>query len=76
MRNDFGNYGLDLNWLVTGTHDDNADVFDLMDRLYRCAAAIVRDFPERPLSLMNTTHQRFYVFNSPIDLPSLRRSAG
>jgi len=64
MRDDFGGYGQEFNWCVTGTLDKNQDGDATMERMYECAGAIVRQFPNHPLTLMNTATNRFYVYNS------------
>jgi hypothetical protein len=64
MRDDFGKYGLDVNWFITGTHDRDIDVNELMRCLYQCSAVIVNTYPDRALSLMQPASNSFYIHNS------------
>ena len=67
MLDDFGEYGLDVNWLISGTLDKELDSLDLIERLFRCAAEIVNEHPDRPLSFM-CNGDSFYVHNSSKNL--------
>ncbi len=63
MLEDYGEYGLSVNWIVSGTYDKTTDILELMERLYRCAALLVNSHPARSLSLMRNG-ESFYVFNT------------
>ena len=53
MRTDFGEYGIDVDWCIRGTLDDEVDdVDDLYVRLHRCAAVFVNARPDLSMSLM------------------------
>lgn len=67
MLHDYGIYGLEVNWAISGTYDDESDIFDLIERLHQCAAALVRANPNAPLSLMRNGED-FYVFNKQDEL--------
>lgn len=62
MLEDYGEYGLNVNWLIMGTYDKVTDPDELIERLYRCAALLVNEHPDKPLSLMRNG-ESFYVFN-------------
>ncbi|QDU07351.1 hypothetical protein [Gimesia aquarii] len=77
MREDYGEFGLDVNWMIGGTYDKETDIFKVMRILYEYAAVLVNANPERSLSLMRNG-ESFYVFNtrnrlilSPIYLESI-----
>lgn len=63
MAQEYGNYGLNVNWEIKGTYDKENDIFELMERLHRCAAALVNSDVNRPLSLMRNA-ESFLVFNT------------
>lgn len=63
MRPEYGEYGLDLDWNITGTLDKDLDSVATVDRLLHCAAAIVNSFPEKNCSLMRNG-ESFYLFNT------------
>lgn len=63
MLNDYGKYGQRYTWYLQGTHDDESCQKELLQRLVRCAAALVAARPWLPLALMKEA-EFFYVFNS------------
>jgi hypothetical protein len=63
MLTDYGEYGLDVNWRIRGRYDKSSDVVEVTERLFHCAAAIIRARPDSPLSLMREA-ESFYVFNT------------
>ena len=67
MLNDFGAYGQDYNWFVTGKYDKDTSVNELVERLVRCAASLVSSRPLAPLALM-VNAESFYVLNTPASL--------
>lgn len=52
MKEDFGTYGVDVNWKITGTLDDDWDILDVMARLYECFGAITNAYPDENCTLM------------------------
>ncbi|MGL4463193.1 MAG: hypothetical protein ACRC1K_13680 [Planctomycetia bacterium] len=52
MKEDYGAYGLEVNWEIMGTFDGDSDMLEVMERLYRCVAAIVNEHPNDNCSLM------------------------
>ena len=67
MSQDYGKYSQQYTWFLRGTYDHNACLNQLMERLIRCAAALVALRPALPLALMREA-ESFYVFNSPSKL--------
>lgn|GEM_PF-6088228 len=67
MRDEYGEFGLDVNWCIYGTVDQDCDIEELIERLFYCAALLISDRPDSPLSLMRNG-ESFYLFNSPTDL--------
>tara|TARA_R110002095_G_scaffold189568_1_gene167098 strand:- start:1171 stop:1629 length:459 start_codon:yes stop_codon:yes gene_type:complete len=63
MREDYGEFGLDVNWKVSGTYDKETDIIEVMRVLFECAALLVNANPDRSLSLMRNG-ESFYIFNS------------
>jgi hypothetical protein len=63
MREDYGPYGLDVNWEIRGQRDEDCDIFELIIRLYQCMAKIVNKFPMNNCSLMRNGED-FYLFNT------------
>ena len=63
MREDYGEYGLDVNWLITGTYDKETDINEVVRILIECAALLVNASPDKSLSLMRNG-ESFYVFNT------------
>lgn len=63
MREDYGEYGLDVNWKISGTYDKETDIFEVMRVLYECAALLVNENPDKSLSLMRNG-ESIYLFNS------------
>ncbi len=64
MLDEYGEYGLNVNWNISGTYDKTTDICELTERLFRCAAVMVNAHPNRSLSLMRNA-ESFYVFNEP-----------
>lgn len=67
MSQDYGKYSQQYTWFLRGTYDNSACINQLMERLVRCAAALVAARPSLPLALMREA-EAFYVFNSPARL--------
>jgi hypothetical protein len=63
MRSDFGEFGIEVNWRISGTYDKSSDTDDLIWRLLRCAAVIINANPNSSLSIMREA-ESFYLFNS------------
>ncbi len=63
MREEYGPFGLDVNWEIRGEHDYEYDIFELIIRLYKCMAMIVNNFPTNNCSLM-CEGRSFYLFNT------------
>lgn len=63
MREEYGDYGLDVNWLISGTYDNETDIFEVIRLLYECAAQLVNANPDKSLSLMRNG-ESIYLFNS------------
>ena len=63
MREDYGEFGLDVNWEINGTYDKQTDIIEVMEVLFECAALLVNTHPDRSLSLMRNG-ESFYVFNT------------
>ncbi len=78
MSQDYGKYSQQYTWFLRGTYDPSACLNQLMERLIRCAAALVASRPALPLALMQEA-ETFHVFNSPSRLilsPSCFDDAG
>jgi hypothetical protein len=67
MLNGYGAYGQVYNWFLTGKHDKDTSVNELVERLVRCAASLVAARPLAPLALMINA-EFFYVLNTPTSL--------
>ena len=67
MREDYGEYGLDVNWRIGGTHDESFDVVELIVRLFSCAAAVVNTWPDNNVSVMRNG-ESFYMINTSENL--------
>ncbi len=52
MKDDYGMYGVDVDWEITGTLDEDSDILEVIERLYRCMAAIANAYPDEECSLM------------------------
>ena len=61
---DYGEFGQEYTWFLTGTYDKESDINQLVERLVRCAATLVASRPQLPLALMRNA-ESFYVLNSP-----------
>ena len=67
MLNDYGAYGQEYNWYVTGTYDKVTCSNELLQRVARCAAALVASSPNAPLALM-INGESILVLNTPDSL--------
>ena len=67
MLEDYGEYGQEYTWYMTGTYDKKSCPNQLAERLARCAAKLVSVRPTAPLALM-VNAESFYVLNSPSKL--------
>ncbi len=67
MAQDYGPYGQDYTWFLTGTYNKESDIHQLYGRLVRCAATLVASRPQLPLALMRSA-ESFYVLNTPAKL--------
>lgn len=63
MLEEYGIYGLDVNWEIRGTYDKATDIFNVIELLYRCAAIFVNSYPKANLSLMRNG-ESFLLFNT------------
>ena len=63
MREDYGEYGLNVNWQISGTYDKETDIVEVMRVLFECAALQVNNDPDWSLSMMRNG-ESFYVFNT------------
>lgn len=62
MLDDFGEYGLNVNWAIRGTQDETMDADNLLERLLTCAARIIHARPNHALSVMRDG-ESFYLFH-------------
>ena len=60
---EYGNYGISLNWEIRGTYDKSTDIFEVIELLYRCAAEYVNSLPSKNVCLMRDC-ESFYVHYS------------
>jgi hypothetical protein len=63
MQEDYGEFGLDVNWEIRGAYDKMTNIFEVMRLLFECTALLVNASPDRSLSLMRNG-ESFYVFNT------------
>jgi len=61
MHDEFGEYGLNVNWAIRGTYDKTTNIDELLERLLECAARIIHARPNHPLSVMREG-ESFYLF--------------
>lgn len=63
MQEEYGEYGLDVNWKISGTYDKETDMPEVMRVLFECVVVLIKANPDRSLSLMRNG-ESFYVFNT------------
>ncbi|QDT46394.1 hypothetical protein Pan258_04130 [Symmachiella dynata] len=63
MREEYGKYGLGVNWGINGTYDKKTNILEVVGLLFQCAAKFVNANPDQELSLMRNG-ESFYIFNS------------
>lgn len=62
MQKEYGRFGLDVRWMITGRYDQT-DILEVIERLYRCTAALVSSNPGANLSFMRNG-ENFYLHNT------------
>jgi hypothetical protein len=67
MMEDYGSYGIDVNWEIMGTLSDANEILDVIQRLYRCFAAIANAYPNENCSLMRNG-ESFLAMNTSSQL--------
>ncbi len=60
MREEYGPLGICVTHLISGTHDKVEPVDDVMERIFRCAASILKASPDFDLAVMRNG-ESFYM---------------
>jgi hypothetical protein len=67
MLEEYGDYGMDVNWEIRGTYDRATDIFSVIETLYLCASCLLNRHPDSNLSLIRNG-ESFLLFNNQYNL--------